>query len=92
MSGVKGRSGRKTTTNENIRNEVLAKSWRVLAEFFDAPEISKDRKAEIAARLAGKNVPVEVVGAGTNAIFIQQMVQRAENAPERFKQYDVNKN
>jgi hypothetical protein len=57
MAGVKGRSGRKSRVDENTRDEVLLQSWELLKRFYNSPGIPLIRKAEIASKLAGRNIP-----------------------------------
>lgn len=71
MAGVKGRSGRKTRVSENSRAEVIMKSWDVLKRFFEAEDISLEKKAEIATRIASKDMPTEFKGDALVKNYVQ---------------------
>lgn len=57
MAGVKGKSGRFREPDQDTKTEVILKSWRILNKFFDSDKIPLAKKAEIASRLALKDMP-----------------------------------
>lgn len=65
MAGVKGRSGRKTgftMSDEALRMRVIRKSWQILEDDLNDPEVSKAVKRDIALKIAPKNIPTELTG------------------------------
>ena len=61
MSGVKGRSGRRTLTDEirlrEMRQQVIAKSWRVANAHLDS---AANDKVALAQAICVKSMPTEV--------------------------------
>ena len=62
MPGVKGRSGRKSNANEELRLRVLDKAWLILEKALYDPKIDGEEKREIAKALAVKSIPQHLEG------------------------------
>ena len=63
MAGVKGRSGRRSTTDEEKRRAVIDKAWETIAEALNDTTLTLKYRAELAARLAVKDMPTQLEGA-----------------------------
>ena len=79
MSGVAGRSGRKTRSDESKRLRILDKAWDIVEQELDNPKLSMRAKLEVAVKLVVRNIPVQVEGDGlpTVKVFIQNIIQKA---------------
>jgi len=62
MAGVKGRSGRKPDDVAAKRLETIEKAWDTVHEFLNDLEQPLKARAEMAAKLAVKNMPQEIKG------------------------------
>lgn len=62
--GVKGNKGgrRPTLANEEIRAAVIDKSWSILLEVLDNPEIDLKERRQIALEIAKKTIPQNIEG------------------------------
>ena len=59
MAGVKGRSGRKSKSDEQKRMEIIEESWDVYREFLRG-EATLDKKVEQAIKVVVKHMPAQV--------------------------------
>lgn len=57
MAGVKGRSGRKSTTDEQKRLRIIDKAWNIVEQALDDPRLSKHHKFDIAKAIALRSMP-----------------------------------
>jgi len=57
MSGVKGRSGRKSKRDEEKRLEVIEKAWDVVREFISSTDQPIDKKVQEAIKVVLKDMP-----------------------------------
>jgi hypothetical protein len=62
MAGVKGRSGRRTTSVEDKRKQVIDKAWEVCFQILTSPDTTLAQKADIAKAIVVKNIPQEIEG------------------------------
>jgi hypothetical protein len=73
MAGVKGRSGRKSTTDEQKRLAIIDKAWETVKEFLENPDIPLKSRVSVAEKLVVKNIPNDV-----NGMDIKQVVMMGE--------------
>lgn len=71
MAGTKGHSGRKALTNDELRARVIDRSWKILEDAYDSPELTINQKAEIAKTIAAKSIPQNLNHAGNITIINQ---------------------
>lgn len=64
MAGVKGRSGRKTTSNESKRLRILDLAWDIIEITLKDKRVSDKEKRNIALELCKKNIPQELEHSG----------------------------
>ena len=67
MAGLPGRSGRraaKFSTDPNMRQRVIDKSWRIAEEFLNNADVTLAAKAEFAKAIIVKNIPQELEHTG----------------------------
>lgn len=64
MSGVKGRSGRKSLTDEAKRLRIIEKAWDLIEKSFDDQTITLSQKLECAKAVALKSMPDLIEGEG----------------------------
>lgn len=64
MAGVKGRSGRKSTTDEQRRQRVIDKAWEYIEFVLDDPNATMSQKSDIAKSIIVKNIPQELEHSG----------------------------
>lgn len=83
MAGVKGRSGRRTTSDESKRLRVLQKAWEILESALDNPELPIGYKIDIASKLCVKNLPQEVQGMNMSNVIMMGEIKKGEE-PLRF--------
>ena len=62
MAGVKGRSGRRPKSVEDKRLEVIDMCWEVIHQAIQDDSLSLKEKAEIAIKVAVKNIPQQIEG------------------------------
>lgn len=62
MAGVKGRSGRKSTTDEEKRLRIIDKAWEIVNQFLHDSTIDIKLRAEMASKLVTKDMPTQVEG------------------------------
>jgi len=93
MAGVKGRSGRKSNANEDLRFRVLDKAWLILEKALDDPEVDPREKRELAKTLASRNIPQQVQGDFNHNVTemptIQKLVPGEANNINRIAVYDI---
>lgn len=77
MSGIKGLSGRKCLRDEEKRLRVIEKSWDIIEEFLDSDSIPIRDKAEVAIKIAVKNIPTEITG--SLAVDLTEELTEANN-------------
>ena len=61
--GVKGKSGRKKLTDEVVRAAVINKSWGILLDFLELPNLNildLAEKRKIALEIAKKTIPQNI--------------------------------
>ena len=66
--GKKGRSGRppgSTNYRKALKEKVIQNAWDVLEEFFNDPKIKKEKKAEIASRIATRDMQAPLIDQST---------------------------
>jgi hypothetical protein len=56
MSGVKGRSGRRSKSEEERRRDILQRAWDLTKDYFDNPEIHLIEKQKVATQLVIKDI------------------------------------
>jgi len=71
MAGVAGRSGRKSTTDEQKRLRVIEKSWDIIEEALNDPELDIDKKREIAMSIVIKSIPQQFEGKSELKVTVQ---------------------
>ena len=59
MSGVKGRSGRKSKSDEQKRLDIIERSWDIVNEFLLDTETTVDKKVVEAVKIVLKSMPTE---------------------------------
>ena len=57
MSGVKGRSGRKSRTDEAKRQSIIDKAWDIAKQYLEDPTIDLADKIEVACKIIVKDMP-----------------------------------
>ncbi len=65
MAGVKGRSGRRTTSIEDKRKATIDRAWQVCAEILNDSTAPLSLRADIAKTIVSKNMPQELVHSGS---------------------------
>ena len=65
MAGIKGRSGRKSRTDEQKRQLIIDRAWDIAKEFMNDPNISLKDKMEVACKIIVKDMPEVIEGGGT---------------------------
>lgn len=62
MAGRKGRSGRKSKFDENMRNEVTELCWRTVRDYLNSAEATIHQKAEMAVKVVVKGLdkPIQI--------------------------------
>ena len=60
MAGVKGRSGRRKTRDEEKRTRVIEKAWDIIELFLNDENIPVTYKIKTAEKLATKDIPQEI--------------------------------
>jgi hypothetical protein len=75
MSGVKGRSGRKSLRDEERRLRTIEKAWAVIERQLSDPKIPHHEKVDIACRVVTRDMPNQLehsgkVDTGYNRIVI----------------------
>jgi len=83
MAGVKGRSGRKTTTNEAKRLAIIDKAWCVIGLFLNDETIPNEDKIKIARDLVVKNIPQQVDGLSFQQVVVMNDIKKGLE-PLRF--------
>lgn len=56
MAGVKGRSGRKSTTEEYKRLKIIEKAWEVAYEVLCNPSLDISEKVKVAVPIVVKDI------------------------------------
>lgn len=69
--GVKGRSGRKSTTDEAKRLRVIEKSWEIIEQSLNDPNLDMDKKREIAMSIVLKSIPQQFEGKSELKVTVQ---------------------
>uniref|UniRef100_A0A6M3JUW2 Uncharacterized protein n=1 Tax=viral metagenome TaxID=1070528 RepID=A0A6M3JUW2_9ZZZZ len=87
MSGVKGLSGRKSLKDEEKRLRIIERSWDVIEEFLNNPDIKLKDKADLASRLTVKDLPTQLEGALS---FLQMPTATVNGQPLEIKVGDTN--
>ena len=59
MAGVKGRSGRKSNTDEAKRLAIIERSWDIVNEFLLDDATSVDKKVVEAVKIVLRSMPTE---------------------------------
>ena len=70
MAGVKGKSGRRSNANEDLRLRVLDKAWVLMEKDLNDPNLDPVEKRELYKVLCTRNIPQHVQGE-----FIYQVTQ-----------------
>lgn len=65
MAGNANSGRRPRPTDIEIRLRVIQKSWEILEEQLNDPDISDDIKRDIAMKVAPKTIPTELAGGFT---------------------------
>ena len=94
MAGVKGRSGRRSNSDEQKRIAVLQKAWDLIDKSLGDEKIPLSQRLEIAAKLVVKNIPTELAGSFeakvTEMPAIQKVVPGEANAnTNRIAEYII---
>lgn len=85
MAGVKGRSGRRSRTEEERRWRVIAKAWEIIEQQLNNPDLSITTKLEIASKLVVKDIPTEVEGRLSAQVVLMPTILRGDQPLE----YDI---
>lgn len=62
MAGVKGRSGRKSNSNEEYRLETIEECWKLVREAITNESLPYSVRVELAAKHTVKSIPTELAG------------------------------
>lgn len=76
--GKKGRSGRKSLTNEQRKSRVIDKAWKLVEDIFDNPKLSVILKAELAKSIVTKNIPQQLEGKINTFLAIAQKAEEEQ--------------
>ena len=71
MAGVAGRSGRKSLSDQAKRLRVIEKSWDIIEEALNDPELDIDKKREIAMSIVIKSIPQQFEGKSELKVTVQ---------------------
>lgn len=82
MSGVKGRSGRKSTTEEQKRLRILNKAWDIIENCFDDLNLPIRDKIDVASKLVVKDLPQEVNGLSQQIVVMNEI--KRDDEPLRY--------
>jgi len=89
MAGVKGRSGRKSTTDEEKRLKIIDKAWEIIYEQLCDVNVPKKEKVEIACKLVVKNMPTSLEHSGEVSFTKMGDILIHTEQGNRVKEYDV---
>lgn len=86
MSGVKGRSGRKTMLKERTIEEICEMSSDILLKWLSNPEVDLHKKVMVAKDVVLKRLPTMLEHSGDIGINLKSLVDNAEQYSnnERF--------
>lgn len=84
MAGVKGKSGRKSTTEESKRLRILNKAWDIVESQFDNPDLDIKVKLDIASKLVVKDMPQVVEGMEQSQTVVMSEIKRSDGLPLRY--------
>lgn len=74
MAGVKGRSGRRSFTDEQKRFRVIDKAWEVVEKFLNDENQPLKERVEVAKGIVVKNIPNEFTGGGGQPLIPPSIV------------------
>ena len=84
MSGVKGRSGRKTNYQSIDFEKLVQKSFEIQMRFFDDENVPDEKKIEYASRYLAKRVGEKIDIAVSHALDSNQMNELYERISSRY--------
>ena len=82
MAGVKGRSGRKTLSNEEYKLSTIEECWRLVREAINNPDLDYEYRVELASRHTVKSIPTELSGGITTNIVAMGTIVKNDNKIE----------
>lgn len=71
MAGVAGRSGRKSLSDQAKRLRVIEKSWDIIEEALNDPDLDIEKKREIAMSIVIKSIPQQIEGKSELKVTVQ---------------------
>ena len=82
MAGIKGRSGRKSKSNEAKRLAIIEKAWDIVGEFLNDEKLDRNYRLQYAIDIVKRNIPQEIKGQGfgdTKIIILQRKEESGKN-------------
>ena len=91
MAGVKGRSGRRPSSQEDLRLRVIQKAWIVLEQALDDPNVPQKEKIDIATKICPKTIPTELTGdVNANIVAMGNITKTtAHGSPLEVLQFNI---
>ena len=93
MPGVKGRSGRKSLSNEQYKFETLDECWKLVRAAINDSNLDYKYRVELASRHTVKSIPTELAGSVNATVTHMPAIQKeilgeADGTPEnRIAEY-----
>lgn len=84
MAGVKGRSGRKSLSNEQYKLSTIEECWKIVRQAINDETLPFQFRAELAAKHTVKSVPQELVGEMNHTVTEMPELLRDNNRVEPF--------
>lgn len=90
MAGVKGRSGRrKDPWKDYSIHRILRQSLEIVSKYLDSPEISPEKKLEVASRFAVRTIPQVVMHDEAKKLTFEERIQLVDKMKELMTSNDA---
>ena len=95
MAGVKGRSGRKSLSNEEYKLSTIEECWKLVREAINNETLDYEYRVELASRHTVKSIPTEIAGNLSHTVTEMPSIQKqypgeADATPiNRIAEFDI---
>lgn len=79
MAGVKGRSGRKSKSNEEYKLETIDECWKLVRKAINDESLDIEIRLEIAKAHTVKSIPTEIHGNITSTVVAMGSITRGND-------------